>query len=479
MKAVQTKRAFFIDGEWREGVEYVDLYAPYSGEKLGEIPQASLEDVNDAIESARKAFEVTAKLPAHERSRLLYRLADLFEERKEALATILALEAGKPMKAALGEISRTSATYRFAAEEAKRISGEVIPLDAAPGGEGRFTYTVRKPIGVVGAITPFNFPFNLVAHKVGPAFAAGNTIVLKPASQTPLCALALAELWQEVGFPKGSLNVITGKGSVVGEALVRDSRIAGMTFTGSPEVGIALKSKAGLKKVTLELGSNAAAIIDRHADLTEAMIERCAWGAFVYNGQVCISLQRIYVHESLYTEFLTRFVAAVSQLKVGDPLELDTDVTALISKGDVNRMDAWVKEAIALGAHVAFGGYKINDSMYAPTVLTDVSRDAHVCCQEVFGPIVIVTAYRELEEAIAAVNDSKYGLQASIFTRDIQTALRAADALEVGGVMVNEAPTFRVDHMPYGGVKQSGFGREGIKYAMEEMTELKLISIKL
>ncbi|MGM9988229.1 MAG: aldehyde dehydrogenase family protein [Bacillaceae bacterium] len=473
------KKEFYIGGKWQQGEEYSDLYAPFSGEKLAEIPQASMGDVNEAIECAHEAFFVTSKMPAHERARLLHKLADLFEERREELATILALEAGKPMKAALGEISRTSATYRFAAEEAKRIYGETLPLDAAPGGEGRLAYTLRKPIGVIGAITPFNFPSNLVAHKVGPAFAAGNTIVLKPASQTPLSAYALASLWEEAGFPKGSLNVVTGKGSIVGEALVKDERIAGLTFTGSPRVGIGMKNKAGLKKVTLELGSNAAAIIDKHADLTDEVIDRCVWGAFVYNGQVCISLQRIYVHESLYENFLSRFVQVVAKLKVGDPLDHTTDITALIAPSEVKRMDEWVQEAVSLGANVECGGYKVNDRIYAPTVLTNVKHHANVSCQEVFGPIVLVTPYQELDDAISYVNDSKYGLQASIFTKNIDVAMKTAEALEVGGVMINEVPTFRVDHMPYGGVKQSGFGREGIKYAIQEMTELKLVSIKL
>lgn len=473
------KKHLYIQGKWKEAKEYAPLYSPFSGELIAEIGQADVADVDEAIEAARQASKTMAKLPASKRAAILEKAVAIMEARQEELARILASEAAKPIRTARTEIGRTIQTYKFAAEEAKRIHGETIPLDAAPGGEGRLAFTVRKPIGVVGAITPFNFPFNLVAHKLGPAFAAGNTVVLKPASQTPLSALVLADIFAEAGLPEGALNILPGKGAIVGEKLVRDPRIAAITFTGSPEVGIAMKNKAGLKRVTLELGSNSALIIDDNVEIDQALIDRCVIGGFSFSGQVCISLQRVYVHESKYEEFLSSFQAATEKLVLGDPLEEATDMSSLISAKDHQRMTDWVEEAVSRGANVVTGGKPVNERLFAPTILTNVASDMKCSCQEVFGPIVVVTPFQKLEEAIEAVNDSRYGLQAGIYTRDIQKALKAADELEVGGVMINDIPTFRVDHMPYGGVKESGFGREGIKYAVEEMTELKLITIKL
>lgn len=473
------KKHLFINGEWKEAKEYQALYSPFSGELIAEIGQADAADVDEAIEAARTANKEMAKMPASKRAAILEKAVAIMEARQEELARILATEAAKPIRTGRTEIARTIQTYKFAAEEAKRIHGETIPLDAAPGGEGRLAFTVRKPIGVVGAITPFNFPFNLVAHKLGPAFAAGNTVVLKPASQTPLSSLVLAEIFTEAGLPKGALNILPGKGAVVGEKLVLDNRIAAITFTGSPEVGIAMKNKAGLKRVTLELGSNSALIIDETAEINQALIDRCVIGGFSFSGQVCISLQRVYVHESKYEEFLTAFQAATEKLVLGDPLDEATDMSSLISSKDHQRMTEWVEEAIARGAQVVTGGKPVSDRLFAPTILTNVARDMKCSCQEVFGPIVVVTPFHSFDEAIEQVNDSRYGLQAGIFTKDIHKAMKAADEMEVGGVMINDIPTFRVDHMPYGGVKESGFGREGIKYAVEEMTELKLITIKL
>ncbi|WP_421616775.1 aldehyde dehydrogenase family protein [Brevibacillus sp. TJ4] len=473
------KKHLFINGDWKEAKQYAPLYSPYSGEQIAEIAQADEADVEEAIQAAQVASKLMARMPASQRAAILEKAAAIFEERQEELARMLAMEAAKPLRTGRTEIARTIQTYKFAAEEAKRIHGETIPLDAAPGGEGRLAYTVRKPIGVVGAITPFNFPFNLVAHKLGPAFAAGNTVVLKPASQTPLSALILADIFAEAGLPAGALNILPGKGAVVGEKLVRDNRIAAITFTGSPEVGIAMKNKAGLKRVTLELGSNSALIIDDTVEITQALIDRCAIGAFSFSGQVCISLQRVYVHESKYEEFLEKFKQAAEKQVLGDPLDEATDMSALISPKDHQRMAEWIEEAVSQGATVVTGGKQVTDRLFAPTILTGVKSDAKCSCQEVFGPIAVVTPFASFDEAIDMVNDSRFGLQAGIYTRDIQKALRAADELEAGGVMINDIPTFRVDHMPYGGVKESGFGREGIKYAVEEMTELKLIAIKL
>ena len=473
------KKHLYINGQWKEAKEYAPLYSPFSGELVAEIAQADERDIDEAIEAAKAASKVMAKMPASQRALILEKAVAIMEARKEELAVILAQEAAKPLRTGRGEIARTIQTYKFAAEEAKRIHGETVPLDAAPGGEGRLAFTVRKPIGVVGAITPFNFPFNLVAHKVGPAIAAGNTVVLKPASQTPLSSLILADIFAEAGLPAGALNILPGKGAVVGEKLVGDSRIAAITFTGSPAVGIAMKNKAGLKRVTLELGSNSAVIIDHNVEITQALIDRCVMGAFSFSGQVCISLQRVYIHQSKYEEFLDKFKAATEKLVLGDPLKEETDMSSLISLKDHVRMGAWVQEAVDAGAHVVTGGKAVTDRLYAPTILTNVGAHVSCSCQEVFGPIVVVTPFETIDEAIEAVNDSRFGLQAGIYTSDIHAAMRAAEELEVGGVMINDIPTFRVDNMPYGGVKDSGFGREGIKYAVEELTELKLIAIKL
>lgn len=473
------KKHLFINGKWKEAAVYADLFSPYSGELIAQVAQADEEDAEDAIQSAEAASKIMKKMPAHERAAILEKTALLMEERKEELARLLAMEAAKPIRTGRTEISRTIHTYKFAAEEAKRIHGETVPLDAAPGGEGRLAFTVRKPLGVVGAITPFNFPFNLVAHKVGPAIAAGNTVVLKPAGQTPLSSLVLAEIMLEAGLPAGALNVIPGKGSVIGEKLVRDRRIAAITFTGSPEVGIAMRNKAGLKRVTLELGSNSAVIIDSNVDITQQLVDRCVLGAFSFSGQVCISIQRIYVHESKYGTFAVMFQTAVEKLVIGDPLEEATDLSALISCKEVERIANWVSAAIAGGAIALSGGKVLSPSLFPPTILTNVAETETVSCQEVFGPVVTLTPFTTLDEAVLAVNNSRFGLQAGIYTNDINAALRAAEDLEVGGVMINDIPTFRVDNMPYGGLKDSGVGREGVKYAVEEMTELKLISLKL
>ncbi|WP_374724246.1 aldehyde dehydrogenase family protein [Calidifontibacillus erzurumensis] len=467
------KKKLYINGEWIEAKSYTELKSPYSEEIIAEIPQATEEEVNQAIDAADRARETMRKMPAHQRAGILEKLVRLLESRVDEAARIIALEAAKPITTAREEVLRTIQTYKFAAEEAKRIHGETLPLDAAPGGENRIAYTVREPLGIIGAITPFNFPMNLVAHKLGPAIAAGNTIVLKPASQTPLSAFFIAELLEEAGLPKGALNVVTGSGRVVGEKLVTDDRIKVITFTGSPEVGIGIRNKAGLKRVTLELGSNAALIVDDGVDLNK-VIPRSIKGAFSNQGQVCISLQRIYVHENLYDAFVEQFVAETKKLKTGDPLDPQTDVSALISKGDVERTLSWIEEAKQHGAIVATGG-RAEGNVLIPTVLLNADKALKVSCQEVFAPIVLINKVKSVEEAIELVNDSRYGLQAGIYTNDVNTALNAAEKLHVGGVMINDIPTFRVDHMPYGGVKESGVGREGIKYAVEEMTEMKLV----
>jgi acyl-CoA reductase-like NAD-dependent aldehyde dehydrogenase len=468
------KKKMFINGTWMDGEQYAPLLSPYSGEVLAQIPVATIKEAEKAIEAASNARQIMAKLPAHRRSAILEHVSDQLLTRKEDAARIIALEAAKPVTLARAEVARTVETYKFAAEEAKRIGGEVISLDASANGENRIAYTVREPIGVIGAITPFNFPMNLVAHKIAPAIASGNAVVLKPAGQTPLSALFIAELFEKAGLPAGGLNVITGSGSLIGEKMVTDERIRKITFTGSAAVGIGIIKKAGLKRVTLELGSNSAVIIDKEVSDPVKIIRRCVQGSFSYQGQVCISVQRIYVHQDIYQSFLEGFIAETIKLKAGDPLEEDTDVSVLISPIETERILNWIDEARSQGAKVACGGQTSGGIMF-PTVITDAGPGLRISCQEVFGPVVVINRVESMEEAVARVNESNYGLQAGIYTGNIHTALDAVGKLQVGGVMVNDIPTFRVDHMPYGGVKDSGIGREGIKYAIEEMTEIKLV----
>jgi len=467
------RQRLLIGGEWVEASEYTVLKSPYSGESIAEIPSATEAETDRAIAAAHAARGEMAAMPAHRRAAILEKAAMLLTEREDEAAKLLALEAAKPITTARAEVQRTIQTYKFAAEEAKRIHGETLPLDAAPGGEGRMAYTIREPLGVIGAITPFNFPLNLVAHKLGPAIAAGNAVVLKPAAQTPLSAFFIAELLMEAGLPAGALNVVTGSGRLVGDRIVTDPRVSMITFTGSPEVGIGIRSRAGLKRVTLELGSNAAVIVDKGVNL-DKIVPRCVTGAFSNQGQVCISLQRAYVHEALFDEFVEKFAEATRRLKVGDPMDPRTDLSALIASGETDRVLQWIEEAKAHGTEVAEGGAK-RDGMLLPTVLLNADRALKVSCQEAFAPIVVINRVSSVEEAIGLVNDSRFGLQAGVYTDSVHTALEAAEKLHVGGVMINDIPTFRVDHMPYGGVKESGMGREGVKYAVEEMTEMKLV----
>lgn len=471
------KQHLWIGGKFKETENYKALKSPYSGEGIAEVAMASPSDVKSAIDAADHARNIMAEMPAHKRAEILENAVVIMKEEKEECAMIIAREASKPLKAARGEVDRTIMTYTFAAQEARKLYGETIPMDAAPGGEGRVAYTVKEPLGIIGAITPFNFPMNLVAHKVGPAIAAGNTVVLKPASQTPLSAYKIADIFHRAGLPDGALNVITGSGGTVGDVLVADDRISMITFTGSPAVGKQIRENAGLKRVTLELGSNSAVVVDENADV-EKIVPRIAAGAFAFQGQVCISVQRIYVHESLYQTFAERFVEEAKKLKIGDPLNEETDISAMISKSDTDRAQSWIESAVKSGAELALGGKAADNTLY-PTVLLNVDKSEKISCEEAFAPVVHINSFSSFEEALALVNDSDYGLQAGVFTNDVNKAFKAAKELHVGGVMVNDFPTFRVDHMPYGGVKMSGMGREGIKYAVEEMTEMKLISFKI
>ncbi|WNN74576.1 aldehyde dehydrogenase family protein [Lysinibacillus capsici] len=467
------KKGLWINGEWKMTTEWMEIHAPYSQEVLAHFAMATEKDVQEAIESAHAAAPQMAALTAFQRAEILEQLSTLFAENRDEAASIIAMESAKPLKYAYAEIDRTVETYKFAAEEAKRLTGEMVPMDASKNGEGRFAYTLREPIGVVAAITPFNFPQNLVAHKVGPALAAGNTIVLKPATQTALSAHFLAKLLAQTNLPAGAFNLVTGQGKLVGDAFLAHPNVKMITFTGSPAVGISLRNRAGLKKVTLELGSNAGVIIDEGVQL-ERIMDRIVMGAFSNQGQVCISLQRIYVMESMVEEFLIRLKEKIEQLTIGDPMDNQTDLAMMISQAEQQRAYQWIEEAVAEGAQVITGGH-IDNHILLPTVLYNVQPQSRVSCEEIFAPVVIVNTVSTIDEGIAAINDSHYGLQAGIFTPSIQTAFQATKALHVGGVIINDVPTYRVDHMPYGGVKESGTGREGIKYALEEMTEMKLV----
>lgn len=464
------KQKFFINGEWIGGKKYFDLLSPYTEEKIASIPVATNENVEKAIQSAEDASILMKQLTLLERAEILEKVVNIFNANFEDCAQILSLENAKPITSARQEIQRTIETYSFAASEAKSIAGEIIPMDAAKSGKGKFGFTKKEPVGVIAAITPFNFPFNLVAHKLGPAFAMGNTVVLKPASQTPLSAIMTAEIFEKAGLPKGALNLIYGSGSTVGELLTKSEKIKMITFTGSVEVGKKIRANAGLKTVTLELGSNSAVIIDSVEDIEETA-RRCLEGAFGYSGQTCISVQRIYVQKELYNQFLDSIKLQSRDIKVGSPEEEETIVTSLISKKEAKRVEEWINENNS--SQILVGGEREN-SIVEPTILTNVDASASVSCKEVFGPVVTIDQYEDLSEAISKVNNSEYGLQAGIYTTSIKQAFEAFEQLEVGGVIINDIPTFRVDQMPYGGRKNSGIGKEGIRFSMEEMSELKL-----
>jgi len=466
----------WINGDWRECTETYELKAPYDGNLIAKVAKGSAEDVKVAIAGAEQAFHSFKKWTAYNRAEMLYKVVTIMREQKEDLARILASEAGKPLKTARAEIDRTIATYQFSAEEAKQYRGETIPMDAAPGVTDRIGWTKKEAIGVISAITPFNFPFNLVAHKLGPAFAVGNTVVLKPATQTPLSALAMAEIFKEAGLPDGALQIITGSGSELSDSLITHPDVKKVTFTGSVPVGLKIKEKVGLRKITLELGSNSALIVEPSVPI-EKIVKRCAEGAFSFSGQVCISLQRIYVNREIYEDFAKLFIEETKKLKVGDPLKEETDVSSMIHPDEVDRIVKWIEEAKSQGAEVATGG-DFTDRSLSPTVLTNVTADMNVVCEEVFAPIVSLIPYDNLDEAIGLVNDSQFGLNAAIYTNVLTDAMKAADEIEAGAVIINDIPTFRVDHMPYGGVKMSGYGREGVKFAVDEMTETKFITMK-
>jgi acyl-CoA reductase-like NAD-dependent aldehyde dehydrogenase len=445
---------------------------PYDDSLIEEVNEADEAAVKDAIGRAFAVKDVMAQMPAHQRAAILYKVSGLIESNGTALAQLMARESGKPIRYAKGEVSRAVETFAFAAEEAKRIHGETVPLDAAKGGVGKIGYYMRVPVGVVAAITPFNFPLNLVAHKVAPAVAAGCPIVLKPAPATPLTALRLAELFQEAGLPDGAFSVVVG-GVEVGKWLTTDSRISMITFTGSPPVARAISEVAGLRRTTFELGGNAAVVIDEGVDAA-ALVDKLVTGSFAYSGQVCISVQRIYVHRSLFDDFAAKFAARSSAMKTGNPLEDQTELGPVITEQAAERVETWIREAVNGGATLLAGGPR-DGKMMPATVLTGVHPEMRVMCEEVFGPVVNLVPFDSFDDALAQVDDSPFGLQAGIFTRDLNRAMSAVQKLNVGGVILNDAPTFRVDHMPYGGNKDSGIGREGPRFAIEDMTTLKMV----
>jgi acyl-CoA reductase-like NAD-dependent aldehyde dehydrogenase len=475
MAAIATERKLLIGGEWVETGEWLDVRSPYSGEVVGRVAKAGTAETKRAIDAAEHALD--EPLPAHKRAEILVRVAGALGRRHDEVARLISDEAGKPMKAARLEAQRAMSTYTFAAVEARKLAGEMVPMDAAQAGEGKLAFTLRSPIGIVGAISPFNFPLNLVAHKLAPALAAGCPVVLKPAGQTPLSALLLAELETEAGLPPGWLSVVVGPASQIGDVLVEDDRVRMLTFTGSGDVGWKLRERAPRKKVALELGNATPVIVDASAEI-DAVADKLAQHSFSFAGQSCISVQRIYVERSAYDAFLERFLAQVKALKLGDPADEETDVGPVIDDEARDRILAWIEEARSAGAEILTGG-DTEGELIRPTVIAKAGPELKVTCEEVFGPVVTVNPVDSVDEAIRLANGTRYGLQAGVFTGRLETALHAAQELEFGGVTINEAPTFRSDQMPYGGVKASGNTREGPAYAVREMTVERTVVVEL
>ena len=473
MSVTATEKRLLVGGEWVETGDWIEARSPYSGDVVGRVPKAGADETRRAIDAAVEAMR--DPLPAHKRAEILVKVAGYLGKRHEEVAQTICAEAGKPLKTARVEASRAMSTYTFAAVEARKLAGDMLPMDASQAGEGKLAFTLRIPRGVVGAISPFNFPLNLVAHKIAPALAAGCAVVLKPATATPLSALLLAELEEEAGLPPGWLNVVVGPSSEIGDVLVEDDRVSALTFTGSGEVGWKLKERAPRKHVALELGNATPVIVEADADLDDAAA-RLAGNAFSFAGQSCISVQRIYVAGDVFDDFLARFLPRVEALKVGDPADEETDVGPVIDAEAKERVLAWIAES---GGEVLAGGDVTHDGLIRPTVIARPLPEAKVSCEEVFGPVCTVTPYSTLDEAIELANGTRYGLQAGIFTANIKIALAAARRLEFGGVTVNEAPTFRADQMPYGGVKDSGNTREGPAYAVRELTEERVVVLQL
>lgn len=466
----------YIGGEWVKTESYIPVLHKYTGACIARIAKAEQQHVTEAVEASWETFKAD-KLTPFQRYKILLKASELMEERRDEMERSLIREVGKTRKDAMNELDRTINTLRLSAEEAKKIHGEMIPLQATEGSENRLGFTIRVPKGVIGAITPFNYPLLLSTHKIAPALAAGNTLVVKPATVTPIATFQLVEILEEAGLPKGYVNIVTGAGSQVGEWLLDEERIAMYTFTGSGEVGRRIKERSGMRPVALELGNNSPNIVHLDADL-ELAARQTAARSFHNAGQACIAVQRIYVHESVMQAFTDLYISHVNQLKVGDPEDPDTDVGPMISEKEASRTEEWVQEAISQGARSLLP-VKREGALFYPAVLVDTRPEMKVVCREVFAPVVTIIPYNDLDDAFAQANDSEYGLQAGIFTRDLNVAMKAARVLEYGGVVINDVSTYRNDVMPYGGIKNSGLGKEGPRYAVEEMTEERMVVINL
>ena len=465
-----------IKGNWEVSKSMREIKSPYDHKVVGKVYFAEKNKTEKAVIAAHEAFRETKKLSSLERANVLEKISSEIEKRKEELAKSITLSGGKPIKASRVEVERTVNTFKIGSEEAKRIGGEIIPLDLSAQTKERWGLVRRFPIGVISAITPFNFPLNLVAHKVAPALASGNTVVLRPSSQVAMTSILLGEIINKTDYPQGGINIVPS-GYEAAEILLTDDRVKMVTFTGSPAIGWELKKRAHKKRVTLELGGNAAVVIEPDTNLDFAL-PRTILGSFSYSGQICISIQRIFLHEKIYDRFMADFTEATKKLKMGNPLEEETEIGPMINLDAAKQTEEWVGEAVENGARIVLGG-KRDGAMFEPTILENVKPELRVSWLEVFAPVVVIYRYKDFDEALKGVNYSIYGLQAGIFTSDLKKAFQAFEVLDVGGVIINDIPTFRIDHMPYGGVKESGFGREGLKYAIEEMTEIKLMTINL
>ena len=472
MAVTVRERKLLLDGDWIETGEWHEVRSPYSGDVVARVARGGAEETRRALDAAERAM--SEPLPAHRRAEILDAVARLLAERNDELARTICAEAGKPLKAARVEAERAVSTYTSAAVEARKLTGEVVPMDATPAGVGKLAFTLRTPIGIVGAISPFNFPLNLVAHKVAPALAARNSIIIKPSPRTPLTALLLGEVFLESGLPKSALQVLLMDIPEI-DVVLTDERVMMISFTGSAAVGWKLRERAPRKFVALELGGNAPVIVDETADLKYS-VERSVMAAFSYAGQVCISAQRLFVHERVADEWIASFVEKARNLRTGDPLDEETELSVMITEEAARRAEGWINEAEAAGARLLCGGGR-RGALLEATVLTDVHNEMRICSEEVFAPVATIQTFSDFSTALADANNTRYGLQAGVFTRDTRRMYEAAERLEFGGVMINDAPAFRVDNMPYGGVKLSGAGREGVRYAMLEMSEPRLIVV--
>ncbi|MBM7554451.1 aldehyde dehydrogenase family protein [Thalassobacillus pellis] len=467
--------SLWINGQPVKTMETRNVLNKYTQEPIATIAVATKEHVFQAVKAGKKALD--SDFPPYKRYQVIMKAADLLQQKRDTFAETLAKEVGKPLKECYGEVDRSIQTLILSAEEAKRIHGEGVPVEAAVGSENRMAFTIKVPVGVIAAITPFNVPLNLVCHKIGPGLAAGNSVVLKPAEKTPMVALLLTELFKQAGLPSGRLNTLTGSGREIGNWLLENKDVAMFTFTGSQPVGEYLRARAGIRKVSLELGNNSATLVHKDSDLEKAANLVTARG-FNNAGQVCISVQRVYVHEEVKETFLSLVKQKTEALRIGDPFDEQTDIGPMIDIQEAQRVEEWVNEAVNEGANLITGGVR-EGALFTPTVLEKVEPAMKVSCEEVFGPVIAISSYTEIDEVLDRINDSKYGLQAGVFTNDLNLAMKAARKIEVGGVIINDTSAYRVDQMPYGGVKDSGNGKEGPAYAIEEMTEERLIVLNL